>query len=78
MTMACSFAPLPSTLSWTHPPAVVKQCAFMSFGKVALEIVLKGWSGIFLVGHFPNLAYSYLIFKLIVCAIKVDFPFLFF
>ncbi len=41
-------APLHNTLSWTRPPAVVRQCMFMCFGVVALE----GGAGIFLLDSF--------------------------
>ncbi len=34
--------PLPKALSWTCPPAVVRQCVFVCFGGVAFE---GGWKG---------------------------------
>lgn len=39
-----------SCLSWTDPPAEVRRCAFMRFGKMALE-------GGFQDGYYENLAH---------------------
>lgn len=53
----CSFPQC--SLLWTCPPAVARQCAFMHFGRVALEWRLKGRARVFQLDTFKNLAYSF-------------------